>query len=59
MNITYRIIAYRNHLRLGDFQYSNLEEVFNFIKGYGNKANEYKIITHINGTEVAKDIIFV
>lgn len=57
MDITYCIIAYKNHLELDYLQYGNLEEMLNFIKEYENEANEYKIMTYINGIESARDTI--
>ena len=59
MNIIYHIFAYKNHLELDYLKYCELADMLNFIKEYENEANEYKIITHINGTEVARDTILV
>ena len=57
MNIIYHIIVYKNHSELDDLRHCTLEEMLNFIKEYEDEANKYKIITFIDGTEVARDII--
>lgn len=57
MTITYCIISYKNHMKLDYIKYCNLEDMFNFIKEQEPEANEYNIITYVNGTEVARDTI--
>lgn len=57
MNITYYVIAYQNRKELNWLRYGNLEEMLNFVKEYEDEATEYMIITFVDGTEIAKDII--
>ena len=57
MNVIYHIIVYKNNSELDDLRHCTLEEMLNFIKEYEDEANKYKIITFIDGTEVARDII--